>query len=401
MAGEESSTEKPASDCRNWTDGFKVPQQPCFVFYPFVSAFGGIERLIVDLACFLNGRGQDLTLVAFQNAVNFAQYGAEGLKIQRLPCQRTLRSEVSTLSSFTRQREISSSQILAMEMRGAMYAGLALSAGYSLHIADPPSLLPSDLTKYSFSLARNYPEQKNNCSLATRGRGQFIHWLTRRGIRKAGHAITMTQRNVEELHAAYGVEFAKVPPGVRIPDVVARKLQSNGRIRFLSVCRLEPSKRIDAIIRSLADLVKDSQADSPGEMTLRIVGEGSQDQQLKDLAEECGIESLVEFAGLVSDEELENAYAESDIFVMPAKQGYGLPGLESLARGLQLIVHRESGVTEFLTSTPQVQIIDNFDSSLTEAMRQAARMANQSTGNRPSIPTSDEWASRIVQISGW
>ena len=378
-----------------------MPQEPCFVFYPFVAAFGGIERLIVDLACFLNGRGQDLTLIAFQNAVDFALYGAERLKIQTLPCHRNLRSEVSALSSFARQHEIRSNQILAMEMRGAMYAGMALPAGYSLHIADPPSLLPSDLTKYSFSLARNYPERKIGCSLATRGRGQFIHWLTRRGIRKAGHAITMTQRNVEELYAAYGVEFAKVPPGVRIPDVVAKKPQSNGQIRFLSVCRLEPSKRIDAIIRSLAELVKNSQADARGEMTLRIVGEGSQAQPLKDLAKECGIESLVEFAGLVSDEELEKAYAESDIFVMPAKQGYGLPGLESLARGLQLIVHRESGVTEFLTNTPQVQIIDNFDSSLTEAMQQAAGMANQSTSNRPSVPTSDEWAARIVQISGW
>ena len=376
-------------------------QEPCFIFYPFVAAFGGIERLIVDLACFLNGRGQDLTLIAFKNAVDFAQYGAERLKIQTLPCHRSLRSEVSVLSRFVQQHDIRSSQVLAMEMRGAMYSGMALPAGYSLHIADPPSLLPSDLTKYSFSLARNYPDRKIDCSQVTRGRGQFVHWLTRHGVRKAGHAITMTQRNVEELYAAYGVEFAKVPPGVRIPEVVARKPQSHGRIRFLSVCRLEPSKRIDAIIRSLADLVKDSQADSRGKMTLRIVGEGSQDQPLKDLAKACGIESLVEFAGLVSDEELENAYTESDIFVMPAKQGYGLPGLESLARGLQLIVHRESGVTEFLTSTPQVQIIDNFDSSLTEAMRQAARMANQSTGNRPSVPTSDEWAARIVQISGW
>ena len=97
-----------------------MQQEPCFVFYPFVSAFGGIERLIVDLACFLNGRGQDLTLIAFQNAVDFAQYGAERLKIQTLPCHRSLRSEVSALRSFTRQHEIRSSQILAMEMRGAM-----------------------------------------------------------------------------------------------------------------------------------------------------------------------------------------------------------------------------------------------------------------------------------------
>ncbi len=372
-----------------------------YVFYPFISGFGGIERLIVDLGSFLHQHEKTLVLITFQNRINFSEYGGEALIVDEISCRRNIPAESAALKDYTRKNNIPGRQILAMEMRGAMYAGMALPAGYSLHIADPPSLLPSDLTKYSFSLAGNYPERKNNCSLATRGRGQFIHWLTRRGVRKARHAITMTQRNVEELSAAYGVDFEKVPPGVRIPDVVMRKPHSNGHIRFLSVCRLEPSKRIDAIIRSLAKLAKNSRTDSPGEMTLRIVGEGSQDQQLKDLAKECGIESLVEFAGLVSDEELENAYAESDIFVMPAKQGYGLPGLESLARGLQLIVHRESGVTEFLTSTPQVQIIDNFDSSLTEAMQQAAKMVHLSTGNRPSVPTSDEWAARIVQLSGW
>ncbi len=372
-----------------------------YVFYPFISGFGGIERLIVDLVRFLNKQGKTLVLIAFQNRINFSEYGGEVLRVEQICCRRKLHAESAALKRYVQEHDIRSDRILAMEMRGAMYAGMALPAGYSLHIADPPSLLPSDLTKYSFSLARNYPDQKIDCSLATRGRGQFVHLLTKRGVRKAGHSITMTQRNVEELYAAYGVEFAKVPPGVRIPEVVARKPQGHGRIRFLSVCRLEPSKRIDAIIRSLAVLVKERQTNSYGKTTLRIVGEGSQDQQLKDLAKECGIESLVEFAGLVSDEELEKAYAESDIFVMPAKQGYGLPGLESLARGLQLIVHRDSGVTEFLTNMPQVQIIDNFDSSLTEAMNQAAVMVHQSAGKRPSVPTSDEWASRIVQLSGW
>lgn len=372
-----------------------------YVFYPFISGFGGIERLIVDLARFLAQHGKTLVLITFKNRINFSEYGGEALKVEEISSRRNLCNEGTALKSLVRAHKIASEQVLVMEMRGAIYAGLALHAGFSLHIADPPSLLPSDLTKYSFSLAPNYAELKSDCSLATRGRGQFIHWLTSRGIRKAGHVITMTQRNVEELHAAYGVAFAKVPPGIRIPDIVTKEPHRNGQVRFLSVCRLEPSKRIDAIIRSLAALVKDGQTDSRSELTLRVVGEGSQAEQLKILAMDCGIESLVEFAGLVSDQELEKAYADSDIFVMPAKQGYGLPGLESLARGLQLIVHRESGVTEFLTNTSQVQIIDNVDSSLTEAMKKAVIMAKKSTTDTPSVPTSDQWASRIVQLAGW
>ncbi len=370
-----------------------------YVFYPFVANFGGIERLIVDLALYLRRQGKTLVLLTFRNQVDFSQYADGDFLVEQIVSRRSLYAEAAALRKFVRDREIPSRRILVMEMRGAIYAGMALLPGYAVHIADPPSLLPRDLTKYSFSLASHYPALTANSSLLRKCRGQLVHWLTKRGVRRADSVVTMTQRNVEELYDAYGIRFAKVPPGVRIPDTTNRRRQSTGEVRFLSVCRLESSKRVDSIIHCLALL--SAETNPHRRLMLKIVGEGSQAEELRALAQELGVGSIVEFTGLVSDQDLEKAYAESDVFVMPAIQGYGLPGLESLARGLQLVVHRDSGVTEFLLGIPQVQIIDSFDVSLTQAMRLAAELVGEQPKPVPPIPTSEQWAEAITELAGW
>lgn len=108
-----------------------------YVLYPFVANFGGIERLIVDLARYLDDSSKTLTLLAFQNDVNFAEYGAPNLLVETVLSRRNLRSEATALRTHLLERGIASSSILAMEMRGAIYAGMALEPGYSVHIADP------------------------------------------------------------------------------------------------------------------------------------------------------------------------------------------------------------------------------------------------------------------------
>jgi glycosyltransferase involved in cell wall biosynthesis len=367
------------------------------VFYPFVAGFGGIERLIADLSCFLHERGQILRLLTFENRIDFAQYGAQSLEVVSIPSPRNLLAEARQLRRVVRTAGIPSASILVMEMRGAAYAGLSLRPGYSLHIADPPSLLPRDRSKSSFTLARNYSPESSGRGLVSRVRGEVDYRLTRYGIRQASVAITMTQRNADELLAAFGVRFHKVAPGIRLPDRVVRTPPTDGMVRFLSVCRLEPSKRIDSIIEAFAEIVHSGEQNSHN-LRLRIVGEGSQRRQLEELARSTGVAPFVEFTGRVSDEELEKAYSDSDVFVMPARQGYGLPGLESLARGLQLVVHRESGVSEYLADFRQVQVIEDSRSSLVAAMQRAASEHNVGL---PRVQTSDEWSGDITRLCGW
>jgi glycosyltransferase involved in cell wall biosynthesis len=85
------------------------------------------------------------------------------------------------------------------------------------------------------------------------------------------------------------------------------------------VGRLDPEKRVDELIRAVAALPSTLPA------RLEVVGQGRERDELARLAAELGIMHRVTFRGLVSDEELLQAYGSSDVFCMP-----GIAELQSI-----------------------------------------------------------------------
>jgi glycosyltransferase involved in cell wall biosynthesis len=119
---------------------------------------------------------------------------------------------------------------------------------------------------------------------------------------------------------------------------------------------------------------------------------------------DLGLGERTEFLGHVSDDELQRAYATASLFVMPAVQGYGLPALEALDRRIPTIVHRDSGVSEILSGTPWVEIIEGQNGQLESAIKSMLeRLLNEqlSTVSLPKIPSSMEWAESIARACGW
>jgi glycosyltransferase involved in cell wall biosynthesis len=96
--------------------------------------------------------------------------------------------------------------------------------------------------------------------------------------------------------------------------------------------------------------------------------------------------------------------SETDLFIMPAKQGSGLPALEALARGIPVIIHKGSGVIETLNESDYVSIIENGISDLINAI---VKMINKYNSNNfdkktmPEIPSEHEWANNICKICNW
>lgn len=73
-------------------------------------------------------------------------------------------------------------------------------------------------------------------------------------------------------------------------------------------------------------------------------------QDLVNLTKKLGVESLVNFVGRVSDEELLKYYQESDIFLFSSHlQSWGLVVFEAMACGLPVIVSKTAGAHEVLT----------------------------------------------------
>lgn len=127
----------------------------------------------------------------------------------------------------------------------------------------------------------------------------------------------------------------------------------------LVVARLDPTKGQDRAIRAIARVAKEIP-----EVKLILVGNGSFSSsreglglskasrwlsQLQKLTRDLKIEDRVIFTGHVNHNELEAAYARSDLTVLPSvREGFGLVVLESWLYKKPVIVSSNAGISELV-----------------------------------------------------
>ncbi|MBS1808085.1 MAG: glycosyltransferase family 4 protein [Acidobacteria bacterium] len=376
------------------------------IFTPFIHAFGGAERLILALSQHLHEQNLPHGIVCFRQTINLKSYADWPFEVHQLSPPRHPLAEGRALRWYVRQsHQAGSPPLLIFDLKGAFYAGLASISDYYLHLTDPPSLLPLDISKKGFSVRRLY-SQNHSMDLFGATRGEIVHRINRRGVRKAKSVIVMTDRISKELQALYSVKPQIIHPGGRIRQT--RNLKCNldtDRIHILSVCRLELSKRVDWILYALAKLESsDPPLSQRANWVLDIVGEGTQSESLKRLASQLGISSRTVFHNYMPDNDLEQIYSAAHLFVMPAVQGYGLPALEALGRHLPVVMSKESGVVEVLSGTKWVDFIDdNVESLAVSIDRMLDRLSDDGLqlSKLPTFPTEPEWAQRICRFCGW
>ena len=122
-----------------------------------------------------------------------------------------------------------------------------------------------------------------------------------------------------------------------VPPMMAGSLGCESYGGFLlAVGRLEENKRFDLLLRAAAQ--------AGGDFEIKIVGGGSQEKQLKQLAEELGIAARVEFLGVVDDEELAGLYNTCGaVHFAPLDEDYGLIAAEAMLAGKPVITATDSG----------------------------------------------------------
>src|SRR5262249_14775190 len=118
---------------------------------------------------------------------------------------------------------------------------------------------------------------------------------------------------------------------------------------ILTVGSLVERKGQDMIIRALP-LIANA---VPG-VSYLIVGDGPYKANLKTLVTSMGLQDRVVFTGRVSDEELPEFYALSDVFAMPSRacldsndvEGFGMVFLEAGATGKPVVAGRSGGIED-------------------------------------------------------
>jgi len=114
---------------------------------------------------------------------------------------------------------------------------------------------------------------------------------------------------------------------------------------LITVARLVPHKGQDNVIRALSILRHQFR-----DLRYVLVGEGHDEQRLRDLARELNVEDRVGFVGPMRDDELPEAYATSTLYVGISRidreinaEGYGISFLEAAASGVPAVAGDSGG----------------------------------------------------------
>jgi glycosyltransferase involved in cell wall biosynthesis len=184
-------------------------------------------------------------------------------------------------------------------------------------------------------------------------RGLGMRVLVPLGARRAHRVIVPSQATRRDLVERLGVDAEKidvVPEGVgqlapsegADPQRARSLLDLDGRALLLTVSAKRPHKNLRRLIGALSEIPSERRP------VLALPGYPTpHEQELRQLAERLGVSDQVRFLGWVSAEELESLYAACDGFVFPSLyEGFGLPVLEAMARGVPVATSGRGSLAE-------------------------------------------------------
>ena len=215
--------------------------------------------------------------------------------------------------------------------------------------------------------------------------------------------IAMSREIEADLMAA-GVSASRIhrlPNGVKTleePRIEAARLERNGR-RFIAACRLVASKKVDVLLRALAEL--------PG-AELTVVGDGPEEAALKALAHGLGVADRVRFLGALKDVTPE--LLNHDAFLTASMhEGQSNSLLEALAAGAIPVAAQASGVGEtiedgltgFIVAEPTPEAFATAMAKvLSMAKADRAAMSRAACAKATSAFAIDTVAGRLLDLFG-
>ncbi len=170
-------------------------------------------------------------------------------------------------------------------------------------------------------------------------------------VPRAGRVITGSAASAADIVAVLGVDPLKVdvvPLGVSAPGSGDVTPETELRSRFalgdsqvlLCVAQKRPYKRQEVLVRALQEL-------SPGVMLVLPGAPTDYETYLREVAASIGVADRVVFPAWVSQPDLEGLYRLATCFALPSEfEGFGLPVLESMARGLAVACSDRAALPE-------------------------------------------------------
>jgi len=181
-------------------------------------------------------------------------------------------------------------------------------------------------------------------------------------IKKADYFFTVSSTTKNKLKEKYNVNDIKIfvfPNGIKWRNIEDLRLhkKNKDKLNLLFVGRLEERKGLLFLINSLVNYKKKYKE----KFILNLVGSGDIDRYRNNISK-LDLEKEIIFRGYLSDEELNNYYQSSDIFIIPSQmEGFGLTILEAIQFGIPIIGTNRGAIPEILKDYNRGFLVDYGD----------------------------------------
>ncbi|WP_312055489.1 glycosyltransferase [Pantoea brenneri] len=134
-------------------------------------------------------------------------------------------------------------------------------------------------------------------------------------------------------------------------------------LRIVSVARLTEKKGLDVAVKASAILKQRG-----GQFQYTIIGNGDQDEMMRDFITREGMEDCVSMPGFKPQDEIRRALSEADIFLLPSKtaadgdmEGIPVALMEAMAVGLPVVSTFHSGIPELIENNVSGWLVEEDD----------------------------------------
>lgn len=134
-------------------------------------------------------------------------------------------------------------------------------------------------------------------------------------------------------------------------------------LRIVSVARLTEKKGLDVAVKASAILKQRG-----GQFQYTIIGNGDQDQMMRDFIAREEMDDCVTMPGFKPQEEIRQALNEADIFLLPSKtaadgdmEGIPVALMEAMAVGLPVVSTFHSGIPELIENNVSGWLVKEDD----------------------------------------